>query len=52
MAPGQALVLLQDLDLMQLLHEGSDPIHAASMYAAHKAKQQAVRQPGPPGVLL
>lgn len=49
MAPGQELVLLQDLDPMQLLHEGSDPIHAASMYAAHKAKQQAVRQPGPPG---
>lgn len=49
MAAGQELALLHDLDPVQLLHECRDPIHAASMYAAHKAKQQAAQQPGPPG---
>jgi hypothetical protein len=46
---GQQLALLHDMDPMQLLHESSQPLHAASMYAAHKAKQQAIQQPGPPG---
>jgi hypothetical protein len=49
---GQQLALLHDLDPEQLLDESSHPLLAASMYAAHKAKQQAAQQPGPPGVYL
>lgn len=49
---GQQLALLHDLDPLQLLDESSQPLQAAAMYAAHKAKQQAVQQPGPPGVYV
>lgn len=45
----QQLALLHDVDPTQLLQECSQPIQAASLYAAHRAKQQAMQQPSQPG---